>query len=251
MATRPKQKPRQPTGEPLHDEPMGLLEHIEELRRRLLISLIALAIGTAVGLIFGERVLRFLTTPIGGLEQLQSIEITENVGVFMRVSLLTGFVVALPVIFYELLIFVLRGLTPQETRSVLLAIPAAVLLFLGGAAFAYYILLPTAIPFLTSFLGVETRPRLSNYVSFISGLIFWLGISFEMPLLVHILARFRIVTAGFLLKQWRYALIVIAVVAAIITPTVDPVNMALMMAPLIALFFLSILFAWLAAPRNA
>lgn len=251
MATRPTQKPHQPTGEPLHDEPMGLLDHIEELRRRLLISLIALAIGTAVGLIFGERVLRFLTTPIGGLEQLQSIEITENVGVFMRVSLLTGFVVALPVIFYELLIFVLRGLTPRETRSVLLAIPAAVLLFLGGAAFAYYILLPTAIPFLTSFLGVETRPRLSNYVSFISGLIFWLGISFEMPLLVYILARFRIVTAGFLLKQWRYALIVIAVVAAIITPTVDPVNMALMMAPLIALFFLSILFAWLAAPRKA
>jgi sec-independent protein translocase protein TatC len=230
---------------------MGLLEHIEELRRRLLISLIALAIGTAVGLIFGERVLRFLTTPIGGLEQLQSIEITENVGVFMRVSLLTGFVVALPVIFYELLIFVLRGLTPRETRSVLLAIPAAVLLFLGGAAFAYYILLPTALPFLTSFLGVETRPRLSNYVSFISGLIFWLGISFEMPLLVYILARFRIVTAGFLLKQWRYALIVIAVIAAMITPTVDPVNMALMMAPLIALFFLSILFAWLAAPRKA
>jgi sec-independent protein translocase protein TatC len=72
-----------------------------------------------------------------------------------------------------------------------------------------------------------------------------------MPLLVYILARFRIVTAGFLLKQWRYALIVIAVIAAMITPTVDPVNMALMMAPLIALFFLSILFAWLAAPRKA
>jgi len=246
MPRKQKPTPQTPRTKPVQDEPIGLLEHIEELRRRLLISLVALAIGTAAGLFVGERVIQFLTIPIGGLANLQSIEITENVGVFMRVSLLAGFILALPVIFYQLLRFILRGLTPRETRGVLTAIPAAVILFLGGAAFSYYVMLPSAIPFLTQFLGVETRPRLSNYVNFITDLIFWMGISFEMPLLVFILAKFKIVTARVLLKQWRYALIIIAILAAVITPTVDPVNMALLMAPLLALYFLSILFAAIA-----
>lgn len=225
---------------------MTLIDHIEELRRRLLISLIALVAGVAVSLIFGAKIVTLLTVPIGGLENLQSIEITENIGVYMRVSLLAGVILAFPVILYELLLFILPGLEPKEKRFVILSIPLATVFFVGGVAFAFLVMLPAALPFLTNFLGVQTNPRLSSYISFVTSLMFWIGVSFEMPLFVYVLARFGVVTPQSLLHFWRQALVLIAILAAVITPTVDPVNMALMMAPLIALYFVSILFAWFA-----
>ncbi|NMC86026.1 MAG: hypothetical protein GYA58_12145, partial [Anaerolineaceae bacterium] len=104
---------------------MTLIDHIEELRHRLLIALIALGLGVVASLVFGEQIVKFLTLPIGGVEKLQSIEITENLGVFMRVSLLTGVIIAFPVLIYELLMFVLPGLKPNEKRFVVLSIPLA------------------------------------------------------------------------------------------------------------------------------
>ena len=97
-------------------------------------------------------------------------------------------------------------------------------------------MLPTAIPFLISFLGVTTTPRISNYIQFVTTLMFWVGVSFETPLVIFLLAKMRLVTAGALIRQWRIAIVVIAVLAAVITPTGDPVNMALLMAPLMALY---------------
>ena len=104
-------------------------------------------------------------------------------------------------------------------------------------------MLPAAIPFLVSFLGVKTTPRLSNYIGFVTNMMFWIGISFELPLLVFIMAKLNFVNAKMLAKQWRIAVVVIAVVAAVVTPTPDPVNMSLMMAPLMVLYVLSIFFA--------
>ena len=125
------------------------------------------------------------------------------------------------------------------------------LFFLGGVVFGFLVMLPAALPFLTNFLGVETNPRLSSYINFVTNLLFWIGISFEMPLFVYVLARFGVVTAKSLLKFWRQAIVLIAILAAVITPTVDPVNMALMMSPLIVLYFISILFAWFARRGRA
>lgn len=229
---------------------LTLIEHLEELRHRLLTAVIWLVIAVVISMTFGEKVVTFLTTPIGGLEKLQAIEVTENVGVFMRVSLLTGFILASPVILYELLMFILPGLTKNEKRYIFFSIPMATILFLGGVVFAFEVMLPSTLPFLTEFLGVETIPRLSSYFNFVTNLMFWIGVSFELPLVVYILARFGAVTAGGLLKYWRYAILAIAILAAVITPTVDPVNMSLLMLPLTALYFISVFFAWIAQRRR-
>lgn len=225
---------------------MTIWEHLDELRRRLLVALAALALTTVVSLIFADRFVQLLTVPIGGLQNLQSIEVTENVGVFMRTALLSGLVLAMPVIVYELLSFIAPGLTPSERKWIYIGVPLATLLFLTGVLFSYFVMLPAAIPFLLDFMGVKTVPRLSNYISFVTNLLFWVGVSFETPLLVFILAKMKLVTAGALLKQWRIAVVVIAVLAAVVTPTVDPVNMSLLMIPLFVLYLLSVLLAFLA-----
>jgi sec-independent protein translocase protein TatC len=190
--------------------------------------------------------INILARPIGGIDALVSIEVTENVGVFMRVSLLAGFIGSLPIILYELVSFVVPGLTPSERRGLFIAIPFATLLFVAGVAFAYYVMLPAALPFLISFIGVRTTPRLADYFKFVTNLMFWIGLSFESPLVVYVLARLRIVTAGALAKQWRIALVVIAVIAAVATPTPDPINMGLLMVPLFLLYWLSVFLAMLA-----
>ncbi len=225
---------------------MSFFDHIEELRKRLLIALVSLAVGVTVSLFFGEKAVAILTLPIGGLDKLQSIEITENIGVYMRVSLLMGVILAFPMVIYQLLLFILPGLNIREKRSVLMAIPFATLFFVGGVAFAYFVMLPAALPFLINFLGVTTNPRLSSYISFITDLLFWIGVVFELPLLVYVIARFGLLTPKSMLKYWRQAIVIIAILAAIITPTVDPVNMSLMMIPLVGLYFISVLFAWFA-----
>jgi sec-independent protein translocase protein TatC len=225
---------------------MTFWEHLNELRRRLFVAIGALVITTLVGLLFADRFIVLLTRPIGGLQDLVSIEVTENVSVYMKVALLSGAILAMPVIVYELLSFIAPGLTPKERRWVYAAVPFATLLFLTGVGFAYYVMLPNAIPFLLNFLGVKTTPRLSNYISFTTNLLFWIGVSFETPLLVFVLAKLKVVTAKGLAKQWRVAIVVIAIIAAVVTPTVDPVNMSLLMIPLTGLYLLSLLLAFLA-----
>jgi sec-independent protein translocase protein TatC len=222
---------------------MDVWSHIGELRARLLRSVLALIVTTMVSFAFAEKIIRFLSIPIGGLENLLAIEVTENVGVFMRVSLLSGFIFALPFIVYQILAFVMPGLKQSERKWLYLAIPVATFLFLCGVAFSNFVMLPTAIPFLVNFLGTPTTPRLSNYLNFVTNLLFWIGLSFEAPLVVFILAKLKLVTPKGLLKQWRIAIVVIAVLAAVISPTVDPINMGLVMLPLIFLYLLSVLFA--------
>ncbi len=230
----------------LNESKMDIMEHIDELRRRLLIALLALAVTTAASFALAQKAIDLLSRPIGGLQNLQAIEVTENIGVFMRVSLLGGVILAMPVIVYELVAFIMPGLKPKEKRWVFLSVPFASLLFLAGVLFAYFVMLPSAVQFLITFLGVKANIRLSNYIGFVTNLMFWIGISFETPLLVFILAKIRIVNARMLARQWRIAIVVIAILAAVVTPTVDPVNMGLLMVPLFFLYLLSILLAALA-----
>jgi sec-independent protein translocase protein TatC len=225
------------------ENPSLLLEHLEALRGHLLRSVAALVVTTAVSFAIATRILDFLAAPVGGIGVLQSIEVTESVSAFMRVSLLSGFVLAFPYICLEVFLFVAPGLKQRERLLVLTSIPAAFLLFVAGIAFAYYVMLPVALPFLMHFMGITTVPRPANYVRFVTGLLFWIGVSFQFPLIVYALASLGIIRAKLLTDGWRIAIVVIAFAAAAITPTTDPVNMGLLMAPMIGLYFISILLA--------
>jgi sec-independent protein translocase protein TatC len=225
------------------DEPRSFLEHIEELRQRLLRALIALAVGVVISALFTNQLLEWLARPVGGLEKLEAIEVTENLGVFMQVALLGGALLAMPFIVYQVWQFITPGLEPHEKRYVYMLAPAATLLFIAGAAFAYFVMLPAAVPALLGFAPIPTRPRPANYVSFVTNLMFWVGISFEMPLFIFFLAKVRLVGPRDLLRNWRVAVFLIALLAALVTPTGDPINMGLVMIPLVVLYILSILLA--------
>ncbi|HVN54642.1 MAG TPA: twin-arginine translocase subunit TatC [Anaerolineaceae bacterium] len=240
------------TDEPFEGQPEGqdmtILEHLEELRSRLLKAVLAIIVTTSISAVGAQESIGFLARPIGGIHNLQATEVTEPIGVYMRVALLGGVILAMPVIVYQLLMFIVPGLTSKEKRWVYLAVPFASLLFVAGIAFAYYVMLPSAINFLVSNVipGIDNRPKVSNYVSFVTNLMFWIGVSFETPLLIFVLAKLNIVTASQLARQWRIAVVVIAIIAAVVTPTVDPVNMSILMVPLFLLYWLSVFLAWLA-----
>ncbi len=229
---------------------MTIWGHLNELRKRLLYSIAALVIGVIISVIFGDFLLNFIAQPIGGLENLLSIQVTENISVYFRVTMLAGFIIALPIILIQMVFFISPGLKRKERQAVYWAIPIASILFLGGAVFAYIVMLPTALPFLVQFSGPDVLPRWNDYVNFVTNLIFWIGLSFETPLLMFVLAKLGIIDAKGLAKQWRFALIIIAVIAAVATPTPDPINMAILMAPLFILYLLGILLAVVARKKN-
>ncbi|MBT6812292.1 MAG: hypothetical protein HN560_15320 [Anaerolineae bacterium] len=135
---------------------------------------------------------------------------------------------------------------PRSKKFGLLGIPLATLLFIGGASFAYYIMMPTALPFLLNFMGIQAELRPHSYFAFITGVMFWIGIAFEFPLIIYVLTAMGFVKPQVLKEQWRLALVLIAIISAAITPTVDPVNMALVMLPMSLLYFISIGLSYIA-----
>jgi sec-independent protein translocase protein TatC len=231
-------------------DPAGLFVHLDAFRKHLLRAMMAFFIATAIAVAFNEKILEFLTRPVGGLKDVIAIDVTEPLSTVMKTSLLVGFALALPYIAFELYLFIAPGISPRARIWGLSSIPAVLILFVGGMAFAYYIMLPTAVPFLLSIGGVTAQIRLSSIVGFVTRVLFWIGLSFEFPLIIFILASLGIVSAAVLAKNWRIAVVVIAVVAAFVTPTVDPVNMAIVMGPLILLYFVSIGLAALARRKQ-
>ncbi len=229
----------------------GVLSHLDHLRKHLLRATLVLVAMVAVLSLFIRDLLVWITEPIGGIEALQSIEVTESLGVVMRIVLLGGFALAMPYIIFELYLFIAPGLKKRARVIGLITIPVAFLFFVGGMAFAYYVMMPAALPFLINFMGIKTVPRPASYIRFVTGLMFWVGIAFEFPLIIFGMAGMGIVRAEDLIKYWRIAIIVIAIVAAAITPTIDPINMALVMGPMIVLYFLSIALAKLAQGKRA
>ncbi|RME07416.1 MAG: twin-arginine translocase subunit TatC [Anaerolineae bacterium] len=232
-------------------QPRGLLEHLTVLRKHLFYALIALVITTGTAFAYLEDLVAWLTKPIGGIQSLQAIEVTEPLGVAMRVVLLAGFAAALPYIAFEFYLFAAPGLTVRGRIRGLLALPLVTIFFLAGMAFAYYVMLPAALPFLIHFLGIPAAIRPASYIRFTTGLMFWIGVAFQFPLVIYALAAMGLVKARMLAEQWRLAVVLIAVLAAAITPTIDPINMALVMGPMIVLYFLSIGLAYLAQGGRA
>jgi sec-independent protein translocase protein TatC len=230
--------------------PMDILDHLNELRKNIFRAVLFFIIATALSFIFIEDLLDWITKPAGGLDTLQAIAVTEPLGTVMKVALLAGFSASLPYITFELWLFAAPGLRRRSRIYGLLAIPIAFVFFVGGMSFSYYVMLPTALPFLINFMGINTVPTPSSYVSFVTSLMFWIGIAFEFPLVIFTLAMMGLIRAEALAAQWRIAVVVIAIVAAAITPTIDPVNMGLVMGPLIFLYFLSIGLAYIAQGRR-
>jgi len=228
-------------------EPKALLAPIDALRKHILRAVVGLALAVGVSFIFTNQIVNFLAGPIGGLEKLVAIEVTETIGVFMRVALLCGFTLAIPYIAFELWLFVAPGLRPREKVIGLIAIPLVIIFFAGGMIFAYVELLPPALKFLINFMGIALNPRPASYISFVTGILFWIGVAFEFPLVIYVLTSMGLVKPGTLVTHWRIALVAIAVIAAAITPTTDPVNMALVMGPMIMLYFIGIGLSYLAA----
>lgn len=224
----------------------SLWDHIEALRMHLLRMVIGLAIGVGISFYFTQNIIEILAGPVGGLKNLIAIEVTESVGVFMRVALLSGIALALPYIAFELWLFVAPGLKSREKKFGLVGIPLAALLFILGMVFCYFILLPSALKFLLSFMGIQAQLRPNSYFSFVTGLMFWIGVSFEFPLVIYVLTVVGFVKPQILAQQWRVAIVIISIIAAAITPTVDPVNMSLVMIPMSLLYFVSIGLSYIA-----
>jgi sec-independent protein translocase protein TatC len=234
------------------DEGMTLADHLRELRERLLKSVIALVVGTAVGLAFAEQILRVLLAPYGPAKQLLVTSPISPLTNVFTVSVTAGAILALPFILYQALAFIFPGLLPHERRWVMIALPFGFGLFLLGVLFAFFVMLPAAVGFLTgifpSVFNVALTP--DDYIPFVAGVMFWMGVAFEMPLIIFVLAKANVINANLLKRHWRWAVVIVAVLAALITPTPDPLNMSIVMVPLLLLYGLSIILAYLAR-RNA
>jgi sec-independent protein translocase protein TatC len=226
---------------------MPLMEHLKELRTRLMWAFGTLFVTTGASFAFTRVLFQILLSPLGD-GSVQALKPTESLGNYMKVALLSGVIMAMPMLVYQLGRFLAPGLTKKERRSMILLVPGATLCFITGVAFAYFIMLPTAIPFLQGFMAdiIEQQWAVGEYLSFVTSLLFWIGVAFELPLFVYFLARAGIIDAKTLSKNRKYAVVAIAVLAAVITPTVDPLNMALVMGPLVVLYEIGVLLARIA-----
>ncbi len=235
---------------------MTLMEHLKELRNRVMVSAVALLLATLVSFYFWETIIGWLLVPAREEYDpnfgLSVFGPTETIGVLFKVGLYGGMILASPVIVYELLAFIVPGLTPSERKLLLPGLLGVVVFLLGGMAFAYWIILPASLGFLLDFGGDNFNPLIGaqQYMDFALRIIFWVGVSFELPMVLALAAKLRLVRARQLLSFWRYAVIVIFVIAAVVTPTPDPLTQSMVAGPLLLLYFLGILFAWALQPKR-
>ena len=229
----------------------SLRRHLEELRKRVIIAVLTVVATTVVAFVFYDDIIRLLLRPAdleaatGGDAGLVFVEVTEMLAVTMKISLVSGLVLAFPVVLYQIIMFVAPGLTSREKRYLFAFMPAVVLAFAAGVAFGYFVLIPPAISFLLGWGSDLATPmiRIGNYVNVMLMLLFWMGVVFETPLVMFILAKLGVVSSkGF--ARWRRQWVVVAfILGALITPTFDPINQSLVALPLIFLYEVGI---WLA-----
>jgi sec-independent protein translocase protein TatC len=227
-----------------HDREMSLMEHLAELRTRLMIAALGVGVASAVAFAFTEQIIRWLLLPAApaGLEELVVLDPTETFTTYLRVALYSGFALSMPVILYQLYRYIDPALHPHERRFILFMLGPVALLFFGGIAFCYYLVLPNALRFLLTFGGdvFRTTIRASAYISFVTTFMLAMGLVFEMPALIFALVRVRVLRRPWLARQRRYVFLLAFLVAALITPTPDPFNQALVGLPLYLLFELGL-----------
>jgi sec-independent protein translocase protein TatC len=226
------------------DKKNTVIGHLYELRRRLFWSAIVLVVTTILSFIFTRQILHFLIAPAGQIN-LIFIEMTEMLGTYMQVALAGGIVLAMPFLVYQIIMFISPALSRQEKKYVYIVLPWITLMFAGGIAFGDYVLLPPAMKFLVTFGSDIATPqiRIGNYISLVTRLLLAIGVVFELPVVTTFLAKLGIISPRTLARQRKWAIIGAFVLAAFITPTVDPINQSLVAVPLIVLYEMSI---WLA-----
>lgn len=228
----------------------GLFEHITALRKHLLRAVIILVIACVIAFIYISYIMDWLAVPIGGIDKLKAIEVTEPVGVVMRIAFFSGLVAAIPYITFELLWFIAPGISRKARLIGLFGIPFVLLFFAGGIIFTYSFMLEPALGVLTNFMEIQTELTPNSYFKFVSNFLFWMGVAFNFPFFTFILSAMRILSAKTLKDNWRLAFILLAVLAAVITPTVDPLNMGIVLLPLWTLYGLGILMAYIGQGRR-
>ncbi len=221
---------------------LSVLGHIDELRKRLIRSVIAVAIATLIAFIFAKQIFYFLILPAEGINLIY-IEMTEMIGTYMKVCLAAGLVVTMPYITYQGLMFISPALKHNEKKYVYLALPWIGLMFIAGVAFGYFILLPPATKFLITFGSDIATPqiKIGNYIGLVTRLLLAIGLVFEMPVITTFLSRIGVIKPKWLSDRRKIAIIFAFVLAAIITPTFDPINQIMVAIPLVVLYELSIL----------
>jgi len=237
----------------LHPRSMPLLAHLEELRKRIIFSVLGVLVGFLLCWSFADRIFGLMQQPIigalrphgiaGGLVYLNP---TEPFNLYLYVALVGGLFAASPFVFYQLWLFIAPGLYREEKRYVLPFLLSTVSLFTAGGLFGYKMVYPASLDFLIGY-GQRFQPMITvgEYTRLFVTIIVGLGLIFEMPIVVFFLALMRLITARWMWRNLRYSILVIFIIAAIVTPTADILNMCLFAAPMVALYAISIAVAWI------
>ena len=237
---------------------MGFLDHLEELRKRIIYSIVAVAVGFFACWWKVEAIYEIMQRPImdalkanGMSEKLVYLNPTEPFNLYLKIAALAGLFLTSPFVLYQVWMFISPGLYRKEKKYVVPFMVSTISLFSLGGVFGYKFVYPYALTFLINF-GKQFQPMITvgEYTQLFLSVVLGMGLIFEMPILVFFLSLMGIMSAGFMLKNFRYAILVIFIIAAIVTPTTDILNMCIFAAPMIALYAISIGVAWLVHPKQ-
>lgn len=235
---------------------MSFLEHLDELRKRIVNACISLAVGVLVGFFWIDKIFNFLLAPARSALPPGTTMIYTQPGeafsLYITVSLIAGAVIAAPLIMYQVWLFIAPGLYSNEKMFAVPFVLFSTIGFLAGAAFNHYIAFPFIMMFFASFNSADLRfmPKLDDVFGLYVKMLLGIGLVFQMPTVVFFLAKMRIVTARFLVKNLKFAILLIFITAAVITPTGDPMTQAIFAAPMLGLYAISIIIAWLVGPKR-
>ena len=256
-AALPATAESQPTDSALDEEEespgakMSFLEHLDELRRRIITSLVGVLVGCLLSFVFIGRIFDFIMKPLAAMlpqgSTLVWTEPTEAFVLYLKVALLTGVVVAAPVILWQAWLFVAPGLYAREKKLAIPFIVLGTIGFVAGAACSHYLLFPVTFRFLASFSNEYMRPmlKIESVFSLYAKMMLGIAVIFQMPTAVYFLSRVGVVTPRFLIRNFKYAVLLIFIVAAVITPTGDPMTQTMFAAPMLGLYVVSIAIAWI------
>ncbi|MDF2634791.1 MAG: Sec-independent protein translocase, TatC subunit [Pelosinus sp.] len=219
---------------------MSLVDHLQELRRRLIIIIIAVAVGSLISYFYAAELVQYITAPAGKLYYMSPAEAFFT---YVRVSFFAGFLLALPIVLYQVWAFVVPALTSKEHKASLILVPSSVLLFFTGLAFSYVLVLPAGIKFFMGFATENLQPLLSlgEYLSFVISFLLPFGFIFELPLFIIVMARFGLISSNFLTAKRKHVLVLSFVIGALISPTPDVFSQTMVAVPMIVLYEISVL----------
>jgi sec-independent protein translocase protein TatC len=230
---------------------LPLREHLRELRDRLIKAVLAIVLTTGLSLLFAQQEVQLLVR-LAYPHKLIAVSPTETFVAYLKVSFITGIAISMPLLVYQLFRFLAPGLTRTERRWVLTSLPGITIFFAIGVLFCYFLVLPSALNFLLNFGGgtVEITPTITEFLNFVTHFLLAVGIAFETPVIIFVLSLLGVATPKRLGKFRRWAILLAFIIAAIITPTPDPINQTIVAVPIILLYELGILFARLGVRRK-